>query len=127
MPGDRKRGFSLIEVMIAMVILSVGLLALARMQGYFAQGSGESRYLTRAVDVGMSKLEELKNSNFESSALNNATNPHNANVSVYSKTFDLVWNVNRHRNCKKITLTVSWESGGDTKSVTLNGLVSEIE
>lgn len=114
-------GFSLLEVMIAMVILSVGLLALARMQAYFAQGSGDSRYLTHAVDVGLSKIEELKAANFDSISSNSSTN------TDYNRPFYLNWTVTSHQYSKKIDLTVTFNDGGRNKTVNLVGIVSGIE
>ena len=45
--GDRTRGFSLLEVMVALVIISIGLLGVAKMQAlaYASTSTASSRSL----------------------------------------------------------------------------------
>lgn len=123
-----SKGYSLLEIMMALVILSVGLLALVQMQGVFAKGSGDARYITRAMDVGMSKMEELKNVAYSDPILNDGS--HSDTDSSFGKQFQITWNVNTTgttNNIKEIELTVTWSSGSDSKSVTLNNVRPRIE
>lgn len=55
----RNRGFSLIEVLIAVVIMSVGLLALATLQLGIIRSSAEAKAQTLAVNIARDKLEDL--------------------------------------------------------------------
>jgi type IV pilus assembly protein PilV len=45
----RQQGFSLIEVLVALVVLSLGLLGMARMQVLALQGSRDARLMSSAV------------------------------------------------------------------------------
>jgi len=56
----RTRGFSLIEVLVAVVILSVGLLALASLQSHLVRGSSASRSQSIATGIAQQTMERLR-------------------------------------------------------------------
>ncbi len=53
-------GFSLIEVMVALVVLAVGVLAIARLQVAAIRGLSFSRHLTAATQLGERHAEWMK-------------------------------------------------------------------
>jgi type IV pilus assembly protein PilV len=53
-------GFTLAEVLVSLVILAVGILAIAGMQIISIKGTSFSRYLTRASVLAQDSLESLK-------------------------------------------------------------------
>lgn len=53
-------GFSLIEVMIAVVVLATGLLALAALQGSLARASGEAKVRGRVAALLSTRMEQLR-------------------------------------------------------------------
>jgi prepilin-type N-terminal cleavage/methylation domain-containing protein len=55
----RQRGFSLLEVLVAVVIMSVGLLALAALQVNIMRSSTEAKTQSIAINVARDKLEDL--------------------------------------------------------------------
>ncbi|MBI9088275.1 MAG: prepilin-type N-terminal cleavage/methylation domain-containing protein [Desulfobacterium sp.] len=57
-PVDNK-GFTLLEILIAMVILSFGLLALGGMQVSGIKGNAGAMGLTEAAVIGTNKIEQL--------------------------------------------------------------------
>lgn len=57
--SNTKRGFTLVEVMIAVAVLSVGLLAVAAMQTSAVQGNSSAGSMTAAVKAGQDRLELL--------------------------------------------------------------------
>ena len=61
-PND---GFSLIESMLALVILSIGILAMARLQIAAIRGNALSQRMTTAVSIAEQKIEELKNTPYD--------------------------------------------------------------
>ncbi len=58
--GRRVRGFSLIEVMIAVVVLSFGLLALAALQGRLARASADAKAQSVALTLAEEKFEGFR-------------------------------------------------------------------
>lgn len=59
-PGRRERGFSLIEVMIAIVVLSFGLLALAALQSSLFRAGAESKARANALAMAQQVVEDAK-------------------------------------------------------------------
>jgi type IV pilus assembly protein PilV len=55
----KERGFTLVEIMITIAILSIGLLAIASMQIRAIEGNASADRLTEATSWGQDKLEEL--------------------------------------------------------------------
>ncbi len=66
-------GFTLLESLLALVILSLGLLALARLQISGLQGNAWSRDMTTAVAIAEEKTEQLRNTPFANIQIESAT------------------------------------------------------
>ena len=76
----KQKGMSLIEVMVAMVILAIGILAVMAMQIRATGASVKSLKLTNANNVALSLLEILKELPFDDAELNATGNlVHDAN------------------------------------------------
>jgi type IV pilus modification protein PilV len=57
---NRQQGYSLVEVMVAILLLTVGLLALAKMQTHAVASNAFGNQLTEATFLAQDKLEELR-------------------------------------------------------------------
>ena len=59
-PIHRQAGLSLVEVFVALLVLSVGLIALAKLQVDLVRGGGDSRARAAALAIAEGKLEDLR-------------------------------------------------------------------
>ncbi len=57
----RRNGFVLIEALVALLLISVGLLAISKLQVLSVSGVGEARSYSRAMAISQQKLEQLRN------------------------------------------------------------------
>jgi prepilin-type N-terminal cleavage/methylation domain-containing protein len=64
----RESGFSLLEVMIAVVVLATGLLALAALQGSLTRASAEAKVRGRVAALLSAHMDELRATQYTSAA-----------------------------------------------------------
>lgn len=64
----RARGFSLIEVMIAVVVLSTGLLALAALQANLTRSAADSKVRSRVAALVSSHMDDLRAQGYDAAA-----------------------------------------------------------
>jgi type IV pilus assembly protein PilV len=117
-----QKGFTLMEVLIALVILAVGLLGVTGMQITAIRGNHFSGNLTQATVLAQNKLEELKHLPYYDSKLSSGQPPQQITDSgvVYTVRYDVTALGNTMKN---ITATVKWVDRGD-HSATLSAIRS---
>jgi type IV pilus assembly protein PilV len=105
-----KKGFTLLEVLIGLVILSIGLLAIAGMQVTSVRGNYFSNNLTQASYVAQDRLEILDNSPIDSNLFD--AGPHNDGpVTISGIVFNRTYTVDIIGDLRTITYTVVWNEG----------------
>ena len=62
--GAQPRGFSLLEVLIAVVVLSVGLLALAALQGSLTRSSADAKVRGRVAAMLSARIDDLRSNGY---------------------------------------------------------------
>lgn len=108
-------GFTLLEVMIALVVLSVGLLGLAALQLVAVKGNSFSSEMTYATMLAQQHAEILKGLPYTDSNLAAADeqNPHTAIGSSKGVQYSVRWTVTDNTpdtDMKTVNLTVQWTS-----------------
>ncbi len=123
-PNDR-RGFTVIEVLAAVLILGIGITALVGSSALVTRQIGRGRILTIASEVATQRLEKLRllsrpvsggnpcaQAGFASSA-----NPDTVRSVVES------WTVTGSGNSRTVTTTVTYPRQGGTSTFTLSTIV----
>ena len=130
----RSGGFTLVEVMIVIGILSFGLLALSAMQIKAMHGSDRGRHATNAAAVAESRMEQLQQAPSTAIAVtggfvNDPAEQHNIQLDGGSSLAERTYNVSHQITdveasfTRAIDVRVSWiEEGGETRSVTLSSV-----
>jgi len=119
---NKEDGFTLIEVLIALTIFAVGLLAVAAMQNSAILMNSNAGKLTHLSTWGMDKMEELSSLPYFDADLDPDGNPHSSPpVEGYSvawtitESFTLI-DGNLESSSKNITITVA----GKGKSINIS-------
>ncbi len=143
-----QSGFTLIELMLAMIILAIGILAVIKLQMATGTGNLVSRNQTAAVNLARSKVEELRRvkefyidrkgeptqdtgllqNDGSDTDLDNWTSPDHQESSTIDEgfssggIFSLAWNIADgipDVNMKTVRVRVSWNQGTEPKYVEL--------
>jgi type IV pilus assembly protein PilV len=111
-----RKGFTLIEALVGMIILAVGLLAIAGMLLTSVKGNYFSNHLTQASYIAQDRLEYLKTLPITHASLIAGTHtsqpeagPVTSSGQVFSRSYTVVVN----GNLRTITYTVTWNDGRD--------------
>jgi len=104
MRRTHEQGFSLIEVMIALVIFSIGLLGIAIMQVNGINSNASARMSSEAATLAQDQVERLLGLPYNHAALSNGVH---AAVPLPGNIYDVGWVVNEAANAKTVTLTVT--------------------
>jgi len=108
----QEKGFSLIEVLVAITIFAVGLLAVASMQLTSVKGNFSARNVTEAITLGQTKAEELYTLPYNHADL--TAGVHNQTLGYYNYQWTVVDN-DALNNTKTITLDIQYTHNGQSK------------
>jgi prepilin-type N-terminal cleavage/methylation domain-containing protein len=129
-PVTKKHGgFTLTEVLIAVVILSVGLLGLSAMTVAMTKSLAFGNRLTTATALAQKKLEEIKNTSYTNvTSANYALEDYNtiAGYPQFSRSVTITTD-SPLVNTKTILVTTTWkrETTGTPYHVTLTTIVKK--
>jgi prepilin-type N-terminal cleavage/methylation domain-containing protein len=119
--GNRRRscgkGFSLLEILVTIVIFSLGVMALAATQVLNITGTGFNKDAGIATSLAQKRLEDLKNTAFSSIVANT--------TGVTERGMNVSWDVTTsgtapHRY-KDVFVTVAWAG----RSITCYTIITE--
>jgi prepilin-type N-terminal cleavage/methylation domain-containing protein len=121
---SQKSGFTLLEVLMGMVIMTVGLLGLAMMQGNSVQGNSFSNRFTEASFLAQMQMEDLMSEPFyanggqpneTSSDLNDGANATQVMAGGMFSSNYTVDNIPNSPYARAVTVTVNWTDALDGK------------
>src|SRR2546422_2424799 len=113
-----EKGLTLLEVLVAMVVLSLGLLALAKMQITAIQVNAASGRLTQGTAFAQDKVEQLMALPYDDANLAVTTHTETRPAQGYT----ITWQVDQDIlavGVKTINLTVTWSNRGRQKTFSL--------
>jgi type IV pilus assembly protein PilV len=119
----REDGFTLIEIMIALVVLSIGLVALAGLQISAMRGNTLSKRMTTAVSIANARVEQIKNMPYA-----NIQSESSTQVTESNMTFTRQVTVNNDSpvaNTKTVNVTVTWKNGSKSYMVPISTVISQ--
>jgi len=114
-----ERGASLIELMIAILVLSIGILAVSQLFPAGARGQVSDRMRTSANYYAQEKLEELVRLPWSDPALADGRHPAGTDAESLGVTrrwrrhYEIATLPSPLDNLKKVTVTVDWTFMGD--------------
>jgi prepilin-type N-terminal cleavage/methylation domain-containing protein len=105
--SDGERGFSLVEALIALVVFSLGALALVAMVPLGTRKSSAAAQHTLASELAARSAERLLVTPYDEAVLDAGN--HNDSANPYFTRYYVKWNVEANQpisRCKRVTVTV---------------------
>ena len=118
-----EEGFTLIEIMITLVLLSIGLVALAGLQVSAIKGNALSKRMTTAVSIANQKIEQLKDTSYANILSESSTQVTQSNMRFTRQV--MVTNNSPLANTKTVNVTVTWSEGSNSHSVPITTIISQ--
>jgi type IV pilus assembly protein PilV len=116
-----NQGFTIVEVLIALSVLTIGLLGVAGLTMMIIYGNSFSRTLTTATALAYDKLEELRDTPYEKIADGKKT------LVERNITYIRVWRVTADQpaaGMKTVEVTVSWATLKQRQPVVLKTIIA---
>jgi type IV pilus assembly protein PilV len=118
--ASNQNGFSLIEILIAMGILALAMLAAASMQFSSIRNNASGNMTTQANMLAKAQMEVLKNT----SDITTLTDGFENNIDADGQPggiYNRSWTVaNLGTTARRITVTVQWSKRGKSRSIVLS-------
>lgn len=121
----KNKGFTLIELVVAILIFSIGILGIAKLQSVAVQGNSFSMQMTDAINIAYNQLEYLSVLDYSSSADLQLNNHPNDSVLTYrGVNYTLSWSVTTTGlgtsvDVRDLVVTVDWTEKTTPHSITV--------
>jgi type IV pilus assembly protein PilV len=118
-----EEGFTLIEIMIALLVMSIGLTALAAVQISAIRGNAFSKRMTTAVSIADEKIEQIKSIPYANILSESSIQITQSNMNFTRQV--TVTNNSPLPNSRKVEVVVTWSEGSKSHSVPITTIVSQ--
>jgi len=115
LPGCGREGFTLVEIMMALMILTIGVLPIAVIQHQARHEVSEADRYTQGIQIAQMHLERIKGMGFGNA------------VPDAGQLGNIAWAVqvtNISFGMDRIDVTTTWETDRGLQSITISDLVS---
>ena len=116
---NQNKGFTLVEIMVAISILAIALLGLASVTVMVIKGNTFSKTMTAATTLANDKMEQLKRTGYASLGSGADTVQ-----SIYSRTWTVTQN-SPIANMITVVVTVQWNWQGIARNVTVRSIIAQ--
>ncbi|MBW1800743.1 MAG: prepilin-type N-terminal cleavage/methylation domain-containing protein [Deltaproteobacteria bacterium] len=123
---DKEGGFTLLELIVAISILTVGILAVASMQVASIRGNAFADGVTEGSTCATDRMEKLRRVSWDDPDLTTGS-PHDDPSAPAG--YSVSWTVTEDtpvEETKTIEVTVNWEEYGGQKTVTMQTVIPRI-
>lgn len=118
--GADQHGFSLIELLVAMAILAMGMMAAASMQFGSIRNNANGNMVTQASMLAKAQMEVLKNT-VDVTTLADGTQNNIGADGLPGGIYNRSWTVtNLGTSARRITVTVEWTKRGRSRRIILS-------
>lgn len=112
-----ERGFSLVEVLIALIVMAIGIFSVARMFPAGARGQVQDRLTIGANDYVQEKLEYLRGLTWSDANLTEGRHPagtatESCGSGRWQRFYVVTTMASPLDNLKKVDVTVTWSGAG---------------
>ena len=121
-----NRGFTLLEILVAMVVLSIGLLGMAGLTAGIMRGNSLSNRMTTAVTLAQEKMEEIRRLGYSGTPATDTTTTEDYDSIPHYPWYKRVAFIdvaNPAAGMKMVSVTVYWDS--DVHSAALRTILAE--
>ena len=122
--SSTQKGFTLLEILVALTILSIGLLGMAGITTSIIHGNSLSNKVTTATTLGQDRMEHFRRLGYSTILANGIpiTEPYNSITNYpFYKRVSIIDALGT--NMKTVKITVSWNS--DAQSVELQTILAQ--
>jgi Tfp pilus assembly protein PilV len=123
-----QKGFTLLEALIAVLVVTLALYALGSMHSMIIRGSGQAKARSDAIIVSQAKIEELRNIAIRTQFTGLiSTCPTTVSIVRGNNTFNMCWSVTTPSGAleqRLVQVTTNWnDSTGAAQVLALNTLI----
>ncbi|MEK6646197.1 MAG: carboxypeptidase regulatory-like domain-containing protein [Candidatus Firestonebacteria bacterium] len=121
--------FSLVEIMIAVTVIALLLVAVLKMFASLSKGALMAKFKTVATNLAQEKIEVYKNYSYDELVTGTTTDNVTIGDKVYTRSVDVSYIVESSgvmiasttdQNIKKLNVVVRWTDGGQAKNFSLD-------
>ena len=118
--GNRHRGFTLIEAMVSVVVLSIGLLGLVQLQARLWSASGDLHSTDEAYLLASNTLEKSAIAQMLAADLSADTT---AQITASATLFAVDLSLTKQQQLAEATVRVEWEHQSGLRSLVLDSAI----
>jgi type IV pilus assembly protein PilV len=136
---NNEKGFSLIEILIAVTVFAIGILAVGKMQFTAIKGNSFANDLTEATTLAQNRIEGLIGLSYTDPLLDDTNGNSHAGIDDVNATtadhnavdgrYNIFWNIAPDyyiNNTKEIRVIITWADKGSPKEISITSIKTDI-